>query len=246
MISKDQQILQQLFLDKLVRRDSCFSDYVNEYFSKFLLLNGKHGFKPNVSQRLKFSGLRNFLMELGFVYFDRDKKTYFISDNSFYYFSKLRNSIKLSQEEYLKTLGDNEVVGEAAEFRILQFEKDRLSQYPLLINKIEHVAVIDVGAGYDIKSFSIEKKANSNPIPRYIEVKAVSPWDYKFYWTRNELEKARNLKNNYYLYLLPVISKNEFNIEGLEIISAPYTNVYENKDKWNGREESFSFSLAKN
>ena len=76
-----------------------------------------------------------------------------------------------------------------------------MSQLPDLVKKIEHTALRDVSAGYDIKSFDGKLGEDENPIQRYIEVKAVSSQDYGFNWTRNEIEKSEYYNQDYYLYL---------------------------------------------
>ena len=38
----------------------------------------------------------------------------------------------------------------------------------------------------------------------YIEVKAVSPNTFTFYWSQREVDVAKVLGQHYYLYLLPV------------------------------------------
>jgi len=76
-----------------------------------------------------------------------------------------------------------------------------------------------------------------------IEVKAVSVEDYKFFWSRNEIEVAKIFGEKYFLYLLPVISKNTFEMEKLKIIRNPFKNVYTNQLEWQKEEESVSFSI---
>ena len=82
-----------------------------------------------------------------------------------------------------------EELGLKAELAILSIEKERLSHFPHIVGKIDHVAIRDVSAGYDILSYETPVQ-NENPIPRYIEVKAVSQWDVEFYWSVNEIEVA--------------------------------------------------------
>ena len=103
----------------------------------------------------------------------------------------------------------------------------------------------DVGAGYDIKSFKNVFDKNNKPISIFIEVKVVPIWNYEFYWTKNEIEKAKKYKNKYFLYLLPVKNRNEFDIDNLRIIKNPFNNVYKNNREWLGLEELMSFSLIK-
>ncbi len=81
------------------------------------------------------------------------------------------------------------------------------------------------GAGYDIKSFTEESVENH--VPRYIEVKAVPPSSMKFYWSANERKMAKLLKEFYFLYLLPVLSRGTFDLDGLQIIQDPFLQVYQ-------------------
>ena len=65
-----------------------------------------------------------------------------------------------------------------------------------LINKIKHISKDEGdGTGYDIKSFD----TNGNKI--YIEVKTTKGnKNSTFYISRNELERSKIEKENYYLY----------------------------------------------
>ena len=96
--------------------------------------------------------------------------------------------------------------------------------------------------GYDIKSFEDYLDSNSKRIERYIEVKAVSVDNYKFYWSRMEIEIAKVFGEKYYLYLLPVISNNNFDFEKLIIIRNPFENVFSNVREWKKEEECITFT----
>jgi hypothetical protein len=71
-------------------------------------------------------------------------------------------------------------------------------------------------------------------------VKAVSPIDFKFYWSRNEIETARIHGPNYFLYLVPV-SQNGFDLRELKIIQNPFKRVYSAKNTWVRQEEVMAF-----
>ena len=184
-------------------------------------------------------------MDLGLIYLDSKETKYIIADNCFLIYLEFRESRQLSQDEFLRILQNRAQIGKAAEFKIIEYEKERLTAYPDLARKIEHVAIKDVSSGYDIKSFEGSFDEKGTPIPRYIEVKAVSPWDYGFAWTRNEIEKARLFQRNYYLYLLPVAGKNKFDLNGLRVIRDPYSQVYSNRKEWICTDELIGFSLVK-
>lgn len=242
---KPQQTVKSFIVNSLLVSKASFSDYVYQFLFQFKWGNNHYEFLPSTPQRLKDSGLRNFLIDLEFLYVAPRKVKYVISDDYVFLFSNLKKPHQLAPDELLQVHQKKEEIGKAAELKIIEYEQLRLSGFPHLAEMIKHIALEDVIAGYDIKSFEVELDKAKNFIPRFIEVKAVSPWDYKFYWSRNEIESASQYQKNYYLYLLPIISKNEFDIKGLKIINDPYSNVYENKNEWFRTEELISFSIYK-
>lgn len=238
-----QQMVQQFFISNLILKTNSFSGYLNEFFSHFHWKDGRYKFKPSTSQRLRYSGLRNFLMELEFLYLDSKNKEYIISDIYPIAYTELRDTNKLSMDEFKQVMQRKAQIGYDAEVQIIEYEKERLSNFPFLVEKIDHTSIKDVMAGYDIESFEAKLGKNEKPIPRFIEVKAVARCNYKFYWTKNEIEKAEFYNRNYYLYLLPVVGEKKFDIRTLRIIKDPYSKVYKNKNEWIRTEELFAFSL---
>ena len=84
-------------------------------------------------------------------------------------------------------------------------------------------------ANYDIESVTLLRgKANQ----RFIEVKAVSPDSFRFFWSKEEVETARMLGAKYFLYLVPVDSTRRANVHAMRIVENAYTSVYENPSKW--------------
>ena len=90
---------------------------------------------------------------------------------------------------------------------------------------------------------SFEATQQEDPIPRLIEVKAVSPWNYRFNWTKNEIEVSKLHQQTYYLYLVPVLGKHIFDFEELRVIRNPYSNVYKNRKEWLRSFELLSFCI---
>ncbi len=242
---KAEEITKSFIVNSFINQKTYFSEYLNEFLSYFHLINEQYEFTPSVSERLKYSGLRNFLIDLEFLYIDPSEVKYVIRKDYTVLCGELKESYRLSLDEFLRIQQKREEIGRAAELQILEYEKQRLSQFPHLAEKIEHIAVTDVAAGYDIKSFDGKLRDDGNPIQRYIEVKAVSPWDYGFKWTINEIEKSKFYDGDYYLYLLPVVVKNKFDLNNLKIINDPYANVYKNTNEWIRTEEVVAFSLSK-
>ena len=82
-----------------------------------------------------------------------------------------------------------EEIGLAAEEFIFKREIEKVHKINKQLN-VEHTALTDVSAGYDILSY------NKNEEKIYIEVKAVSSSNFKFYLTSNEFNTSNILKNN--------------------------------------------------
>ncbi len=101
---------------------------------------------------------------------------------------------------------------------------------PEFASKVNHTALKNAGAGYDIESVSVT--ASEEVTPRYIEVKAVSSGKPRFYWTSNEVSVAEALGSWYYLYLLPVGKKGAFSLEDLRIIQDPHSKVLGSASEW--------------
>lgn len=244
-VRRPKEKVKKFIIDYFVSRKTSFSEYLNEFFSQFHFKNKQYEFTPNASQRLKYSGLRNFLIDLEFMYLDSTETKYIIAEAYSPTYAAFKQSNQVSPKEFLRAQQRKDEIGKAAEIQIIKYEKERLSQLPNLVKKIEHTALRDVSAGYDIKSFDGKLGEDGNPIQRYIEVKAVSSQDYGFNWTRNEIEKSEYYNQDYYLYLLPVMGKNAFDLKALKIIKDPYSNIYEQGSEWARTCEVLAFSLTR-
>ena len=237
------ELLKSFIISCLLTSKASFSNYINSFFSKFELKNGCYEFSPTASQRLEYSGLRNFLIEIGLIYLNETNTKYTISDDYLILITDLQKTKQLSPDDLSIIQNRRLELGKAAEYKIIEYERQRLSAFPQLIASIEHVASENVVAGYDIKSFEDYLDKAGKPIPRFIEVKAVSIYDYGFYWSRNEIEEAKMNSDKYHLYLLPVTSNDTFDIANLKIIADPYSNIYLNTMGWSKREELLSFTV---
>ena len=241
--AKPEQLIAELLVSRFMNKRSNISKKMDKFLVNFQFKNGQYEFAPTTAKRLKYSGLRNFLIELGLVHLDSKEMKYLIDTNYMVNYSILRETRPISPEEFSQIQQGRIDIGNKAELIIVKYEKERLSKFPSLVAKIEHTAKVDATVGYDIISFDFDQE--ENPIPRFIEVKAVSPWDYRFYWTGNEIATSRLHQKNYCLYLLPVRAHGEFDLEGLKIISDPYINVYKKREEWIRKDELISFSLQR-
>jgi hypothetical protein len=227
----------------MVQRNTEVGDEVMRFARNFRFRHNQYEFKPdNIAQRLESSGIRNLLMDLEVLRLEPGTMTYVMDASYYAYLCENLGKPPLAPGELIEMERRNREIGLKAELRIVEYEKQRLAALPGLVERVEHVAKHDVSAGYDIRS--CEGIGNEPESVRLIEVKAVSIWDYRFNWTTGEIETAKINRQRYYLYLLPVTSKGEFDLATLKIISDPYTNVLNSKE-WTQRCEVLSLSMVR-
>jgi len=100
---------------------------------------------------------------------------------------------KITLEQLMRTLEDQAKKGEEAELFVMEYETKRLGG-----KNPKSISTIDVAAGFDIMSY---ESINSTDFDRFIEVKAIGK-NISFYWTANEVAKAKLIGNSYYIYLV--------------------------------------------
>lgn len=230
------------FLLTLLSANGYISDVLQDFLLNFQTENDKIYFKATELQKIKFSDTRNLLLELEFISISADNTTYFINPDFADLFVKQFINRKLSPESLKKKQAENESIGLTAEKAVIEFELKRLAAISVLQNEIEHTSLDNVLAGYDIKSFEDYLDSNSKRIDRFIEVKAVSLDDYKFYWSKTEIQIAKVFGEKYYLYLIPVVANDTFALDKMIIKRNPFKSVYSNEQEWKKLEESISFS----
>ena len=226
--------LDSFLIEKTLEENSLFSIEVYRYLKNFDSKNDSLVYQPSRGKNLAESGIRNFLIDINLVFYHHAKKRYVINDKYLHLVLNKISTKLLTPKALKQILKNQDEIGVLAELTVIEIEKNRLKNYPQLASKIEHVAKKNVGAGYDIKSWE------TNNEERYIEVKAVSLTDYKFYWSRNEMEKSQHLKSHYYLYLLPVINKELFDSKSLKIIRNPFNKIFKKGSDWSNQVEQYS------
>jgi hypothetical protein len=137
--------------------------------------------------------------------------------------------LKTSQEA-------KELAGLEAELFALEFEHQRLLGHPAL-NKVQIISEEYCNAGYDIESFDDK---DSIVLNRYIEVKSYHG-EMSFFWSKNEIEKAKELKEKYYLYLVDRSRINEKDYKPQQL-QDPYLRVFES-DMWKKQPDSWKVTL---
>lgn len=233
--------LKGLLRSALLNTRGPLSNDVQAYLDNFKFSGDEYVYEPLTASRLKESGIRNFFMELDLVEHNSELGLYKIKDKHLNLFDAYLKGKALTPKELALNLKKKEKLGKDAESEVLRYERERLAGHPELLAKIEYTASKDVAAGYDILSWETGRQKDG-PIPRYIEVKAVSPTDSSFYWSRNEIEKAKQLKAQYFLYLLPVIDGKSFDTSNLEIIPGPIMEIFDNRKTWSRQVETYLFA----
>ena len=98
----------------------------------------------------------------------------------------------------------NRNIGLAGEELVIKYEKQQLKSKGLteLANQVEHVALDNSNAGYDIKSF------DENGVEKYIEVKTTeSSKGTAFYISRNEVNVSRQHGDQFWIYRVYTLNK---------------------------------------
>lgn len=182
----------------------------------------------------KHASYRNLLIELGIIEYNHDG-TYSIIHLLDDEILKNRDK-KTSESELLDNLEKQRAQGEDGENFVLGFEKNRIKNENL-INRIKRISIIDVSAGFDIVSFNND---DSNTFDRFIEVKTYIGKPH-FYWSKNEIDKARLMGDAYFIYL---VDYQKINTNGYNplCISNPIKNIIQST-QWTKTPESFLVEL---
>lgn len=199
-----------------------------DYLTEFRVDNGNIVHRPSAQSRLEQSAVRNFLIQVGIVTHETEEDAYILNGHFAHLYLWAKNIHgATSKSELVRRASERDHLGTSAEIAVLGFEKERLG--PEWSAHVEHVSANNPGACFDIKSLSID---SGEPVPRFIEVKAVSADSYQFFWTAGEVEAASLLREKYFLYLIPPSGRDQFDLSKMQIIEDPYNTVYRNSDAW--------------
>ena len=209
--------------------------FLKNYLSNFINQNSSFSFKPNPLYNNLTSDLRNFLISSNKITYENEE--YSIIDNELL---DLFKNKEFSPEQLQKILENKNKIGLEAEELVVKYETGKIKNFNRNL-EIDHVALRDVSAGYDIKSYEIDG-ANIKEI--FIEVKAVSISNYKFHLSMQENQTANKFLDRYYLYLLPVDHSNpeKFDYNKLLRINNVNKSILQNKKDWIIEEDGFVIS----
>ena len=214
---------------RLLAKRNRYRTEVFRFVNQFRLVEGDIIYLPPDQNRSSESGVRNFLIDVGVVTHVIGREKYVLMPEYASLLASAKNNANYTSPTLVENNAeDRNEIGRMAEELIIEHERLRISSS--YADKIDHISMRNCAAGYDIRSVSIE--SNGQIIPRFIEVKAVSPRTFQFYWSRNEVAVARALSCWYYLYLLPVNRNGQFDMDGLMVIPDPCNTVLLESSGW--------------
>ena len=216
-------------LYRLLRARNPYRSEVYRFLRRFKVKNGEVSYTSPAQRRSQEQATRNFLMELKLVFYRADGNEHVLSGQHVWVYFAARDSNGKTPPAALDlAIRARNELGHAAEIAVMTFERKRVG--PDLAGEVTHVALTNVAAGYDIRSVTADQ--GSGRAPRYIEVKAVSPNTFTFYWSQREVDVARVLGQHYYLYLLPVDQRGGFDLAWLKMVADPQAVVLGSSSQW--------------
>jgi hypothetical protein len=189
-------LLLGLFVD-----DPHLNDYLRELFSLFQ--RQKDGFlKLQASLTAAdraLSQTTNLLHQLGVLIYEAGTFTFnddFRNAISF----DITMSLSINEEDLWKRLDEQRRRAQEIEKLVLKEEKKRLIREGRvdLVEAVIRVSAVEPGRGYDIASFNVDGS------PRCIEVKSSQGNQVRFEWSVGERMQAAHLRENYWIYLVPL------------------------------------------
>ena len=207
--------MKTFLVEKIMQKKSDLQKKMESSIGEYTMKDGEEIHLIGEEEIKKMKALDSLLVELELVKtFERE-----VPPNAY-------DSGGLSEEEHWKRLETQRKNGKKAEEKTVQFEKERLKHDHKFddktLEKVKRVSKDDTSGGYDIDSFNGDKFL----VDRYIEVKCTTGRYPIFYWSENEIKKAQELGNQYFIYLWINFDKKDERL--LEPIQDPYRKIIEN------------------
>jgi len=145
--------------------------------------------------------LSEFLVDVGFV--NEQTNSYEVVESGNRIIASKTRKTKITDYQFEKRLAKERKIGRIAENMTVEREKERVSKkFPGLETGIKRVSddkKYGISAGYDVISYNGEKITIKHD--RFIEVKGTSGSKPIFFWSENEISVAKNLGEQYWLYV---------------------------------------------
>jgi len=225
---KESRDISRPIIEAILQSDSNYRNALCRYLDQFRANDAAIVHSPAAERRAKESGVRNFLSALGMISYRRMQDDYVVQEEIVDLWIWARSFSGPNTKSKLRTrIEERERIGTGAEDVAVEYERARLGKD--WANHVQHIAREYPLASYDIKSVTI---SNGKAFPRFIEVKAVSLQSFRFFWSSEEVEAARLLRNAYFLYLVPTRGDGNFDISKIWIVDNAYDRICRNPDQW--------------
>ena len=217
----NKKIIEQCFETQEIKKN------IQNALEKFHFSNGKKWFpKWDVVNLFENMQILPILYQTGFL---QKNDLSVIVNPEFEKLISLKSKKKIPLEQLEKNLEHQKKIGNIAEEFVLNFEKNRLKNlgFEEESNKIRQISIDFSNAGYDIESFNGKTK---DGVPdRFIEVKGTTKKEFSFYWSINEINTAKELSSNYWIYHVSEIDvQNKSSSNYPKMINNPYENIFSN------------------
>ena len=133
---------------------------------------------------------------------------------------------RITQTQLEASLKIQKKIGQIGEKIVLEFERKRLEKDDCIEESKQVKQISDEWAnkGYDIESFNGHSE-NLEP-DRFIEVKGSTGKKFSIFWSQNEIEKAQELGEKYWIYFVSEIDlENESTPNDPEMIQDPFNRI---------------------
>ena len=217
----NKKIVEQCFETQDIKKN------IQNALEKFYFSNGKKWFpKWDVVNLFEDAQILPILYQTGFL---QKNDLSVIVNPEFKKLISLKYKKKIPLEQLEKNLEHQKKIGDIAEKFVLNFEKNRLKNlgFEEESNKIRQISIDFSNAGYDIESFN--GKTRDGVPDRFIEVKGTTKKEFSFYWSINEINTAKELSSNYWIYYVSEIDvQNKTSSNDPKMINNPYENIFSN------------------
>lgn len=211
-----EDVFARLLVRLIERSRGQFGEELRRIFAAFRLERGEPALWVAAFPDERFA-MRNLLIELGVIHVDHGKERYLIGSRFFDTFIQSRYSRGVSPKALASDLMRKDELGLRTEKRVVETEKDIVGE--VHGQMVRHVSLENSAAGFDIASVRVNENTGHCCL-RLIEVKAVSPKDWRFTFTMNEIRTATENKDAYFLYLVPIV-QGEPNVGGMVVLRDP-------------------------
>ena len=136
---------------------------------------------------------------------------------------------KITQEQVEDQLWRQRQVGAMGEEIALAFEKARLTRMGCSREAASTrlISAEFANAGYDMESFDRDEDGKVHRI--YVEVKSSTGNEIDFYWSTNEIKKAKTHASDYWIYFVPGVDERTKKSSGDPIrLQDPYKTIFNN------------------